>query len=306
MHLRIYISLLLLIVLACSAKAQKEITVVGEYQSEWLTSESKDQAHKRIKDQAIINALEKAFGKPIFQGNTTYIKNNENGGLTETKTGFNMVADSYVKGEVIEELNTEFKEYKGSKAISNEKKEYIEIKCIIKVKAREFIEPPLNFMTYTLNCVNIENCKTTNFKNNDNFYLYFKSPVNGYLAVFLDDNTSSSVLIPYSYNRTKYIQGFPVEASKEYILFYNDKKYCLSDMLIDELSWESSSGLEKLCILFSTIPFTLPDFNKNNESNSEVSLPQNIPSEDFMKWVIKKRMENKSMQYSIIYIQSVK
>lgn len=302
----ILIAAFMLILSTQSLFAQREVTAVGVYQAEWLSSESKDQAQKRIKAQAIINGLEKEFGKAIFQGNSTYIQNVSNGQKVETKTGFNMVADSYVKGEVVEELKTDFEEIIGKKIIHGKQEEYTEIKCTVKFKAREFIEPPVEFLAETMNCTNIENCKTTSFKNADNFYLYFQSSVNGYLAIFLDDNTNAAILLPYEKNRPKYIEGFPVEATKEYILFKNDRKYCLPDMAVDELSWESSSGLEKLYVIFSAVPFAMPKLNENNSSVENGSLPQNLSSEDFMRWLIKNRREHKSLQYTTIVIQTLK
>lgn len=294
MKLRLIISLLFNLIISTFLLSQKEVTVEGESQSEIYDNETKIDALNRIKQAALINALEKAFGIAIFQGNSMYLNNIQTGNKTETVTGFNTIADTYVKGEVVEELDVKWKDIPFEKKKGNKTEKAIEYKCTVKIKAREYIEPKSEFTAYTLNCTDTSTCKTTIFKNNEDFYLYFKSPKTGFLTVFLDDNQSSSILLPYSTNRHNFIQnGYPVDKNKEYIFFKSDLKYYDPKITnVDELSWETRENMEKLTIIFSSEPFELPDLH--NVKTKE--LPQNLPSVDFNKWLIDLRKSSKSVE----------
>ncbi len=284
-----------------SQKQPKEVITEGVFQSEIYDNETKETAKKRVKEGAIINALENSFGVAVFQGNSLFIQNKSDGNITETKTGFNSIADTYVKGEVVEVLDVKFQEIPFEKK-KGKKTEYgTEYKCTVKIKAREYIEPEAEFKAFPLYCTDTLTCKTTTFKKDEDFYMYFKSPKAGYLTIFLDDNESSSILIPYIANREKFQNGFPIEANKEYILFKNDKKYYdATKMIVDEFTWETRENLEKINIIFSTDPFELPYLN--NSKSKE--LPQNLPSEDFNKWLIKLRKTSKKIELMKIPIST--
>lgn len=280
--------------------AQEEIKVEGTFETEFYSNETKEHALKRAKEGAIINALEKGFGTAIFQGNSLYVKNIVTGEKVETKSGFNSIADTYVKGEVVEELSCEFKETPFTKKIGKKNENGIWITCDVKIRAREYKEPEANFEAYAMNCEIKENCITTDFKNKDDFFLFFQSPKTGYIAVFLDDNETSSLLFPYVTFREKYFKGFPIKAGKEYTLFSNDKKNQHDNLIVDELVWESRENMEKLIILFSPEPFELPDLKQSKLA----SLPANLSSEEFNKWLIGLRKKSKNLEIKKIALST--
>jgi hypothetical protein len=273
----------------------------GYFETEFYNNESKDAAKKRAKEGAIINALEKAFGTAVFQGNSLFIKNTITGQEVETVTGFNTIAETYVKGEVIEELNIEFDEYLFEKKINKKKEFGTIIRCNVKIKAAEYSEPTANFDAFSLNCTDTTNCKTTSFKRNEDFFLYFKFPKNGYVAVFIDDNESSSLLFPYVTNREKYYDGYPIIQNKEYVLFSKEKQFNPEKLIVDELTWETRENLEKLTIIFSPNKFDLPDL-KSKKSNS---IPQSLPSVDFNKWLIQLRKKSKEIEIKKIVLNTI-
>jgi len=294
--------------------AQEVKTVNGTYSDEVSNQETKEQAKLRIKQRALIDALQNAFGTAIFEGNSLYIRNNTNGTMVETTTGFDMIAETYVKGEVMEELNVDFIERveKREVTVYNDKKRKQEkrtdnvvyIQCDVKIKAREYIEPICEFDARTLNCADTV-CKTSTFRNDDNFYVYFKSEKAGYLTIFLDDNETSSILLPYTENRQNFQHGFPVEAGKDYILFKNDKRFFdPTQTSVDEIAWQTRENLEKLSIIFTTKPFELPSLKKNDQKIVRYTLPDNLPSEEFNKWLINLRSKNKTVEIKRIFLSS--
>jgi len=297
------IALLILIILFTkSLFGQSNIkTETGIFETELSNNESKDAAKKRAKEGAIINALEKAFGTAVFQGNSLFVKNITTGEKTQTTTGFNTIAETYVKGEVIEQLNIEFSEIPFEKIINKKKEFGTIIKCQLKIKAAEYSEPTANFDAFSLNCTDTTNCKTTSFKRNEDFFLYFKSPKNGYVAVFIDDNESSSLLFPYVTNREKYYDGYPIIQNKEYVLFSKEKQFNPEKLIVDELTWETRENLEKLTIIFSPNKFDLPDL----KSKKSYEIPQSLPSTEFNKWLIQLRKKSKEIEIKKIVLNTI-
>lgn len=301
-NMKQYLIFFLLFLIKLSAYSQANIkTETGFFETELYDNESKEVAKKRAKEGAIINALEKAFGKAVFQGNSLFIKNKITGQKVETTTGFNTIAETYVKGEVIEEINIEFDEYLFEKKINKKKEFGTIIRCNVKIKAAEYSEPTANFDAFSLNCTDTLKCKTTSFKKNDDFFLYFKSPINGYLSVFIDDNESSSLLFPYISNREKYYDGYPIIQNKTYFLFSKEKHLNTDKLIVDELIWETRENLEKLTIIFSPNKFDLPDL-KSIKSNS---IPQSLPSVDFNKWLIHLRKKSKEIEIKKIVLKTI-
>jgi len=135
--------------------SQQTVKTSGEAQIELTENRSRQDVKKEAYDMATVNALERAFGSVIIQGNSTYISNINTGEKTETNSVFNMIANTSVKGEGVEMINEKYEDVKGYKLIDGNKIEVIEILCEITIRARELTEPPIDFTTYPLACTNI-------------------------------------------------------------------------------------------------------------------------------------------------------
>jgi len=126
---RVYTFLALLFSMHIVLLADNIVKETGFGEEEITDNISKAQAEKSALDKATIDALERAFGKAIIQGNSTYIENINDGKKVETHSGFNMISNTYVKGEVIEVLNQKCKTVTGMKIIKGEKVEYSVMQC---------------------------------------------------------------------------------------------------------------------------------------------------------------------------------
>lgn len=295
--------------------AQKGIIrVSGSAQEEVTKLQSQLEIENEVKNQAIINALEKAFGRVIIQGNSTYISNLRTGQEVETNTVFNTIANTYVQGEVIEIVNEEYTRVSSFKTINGKSEPVLEIRCDITIRARKVETSPIDFKSFTLSCPDAK-CKTTSFKDKDHFYIYFTSPVSGYITIYLDDNTICQCLYPH-YNMTVgFDSGVPVEADKEYILFSDKPEHSYFPdkniiPVIYELFANSSFDMNRLFIIFSTNPLNKPFLKDVSESLLErkeyengYRLPKSLPSEDFQRWLNSYRSYKRSdVQVSIIDI----
>ncbi len=295
--------------------AQKIARVSGEAQIELTKDKSRMETEKMARELATINALEKAFGRVVIQGNSTYLTNLNTGEKAETKSVFNMIANTSVKGEVLEIIDETFTDVPGYKYINGVKTAITEIKCDITVRAMELITPSIEFTAFPVGCLNVD-CRKMEFKDNDDLYFYFNSPVSGYLSIFLDDGNNSYRLLPYRNMPGKYESGMPVKADREYFLFSDHPKFNYfeeEENFVDtyQLYAETLSDMNRLFVIFSKDPMNKPRLQKDNKeevlTDKEIydgySIPQSLKSEDFQRWLNKNRSYGREdMQVEIIDI----
>lgn len=275
------------------------IVVKGKSQVQWYPErESKTEARDRALELAKINALERAFGTLVMQGNTVYVENKKTGEKVETNTTFKMIGNTAVKGEIIQLLKTDYKETKKKERIKRKKVEITYINCNITIEAKELKDIKIEVETFPLNSDKMIK-PVTEFYQGDDLFLYFKSPVNGYLVVFLDDGTQAQCLLPYRTMPQGLEEAMPIKADKEYVFFsdkpeynYFDDDFFAEDLY--ELAASSKKDLNQLYVIFSKSPLNKPILktDDNNEILIELDkenyeLPRSIKSDNFKEWLIK-------------------
>jgi hypothetical protein len=286
----------------------------GKAQVQWYPErESLTEARERVLVQAKINALENAFGTLIMQGNSVYIENKKTGEKVETNTTFKMIGNTAVKGEIIQILKSDFKESKKKEKINRKKIEITYITCNIIIQAKELIDTEIEIQSFPINSVKLIR-PVTEFYEGDDLFIYFQSPVNGYLTIFLDDNDQAQCLLPYRIMPAGLEEAMPIKANKEY-LFFSDKpehNYFEDDFFAEdtyELIASSEKDLNQLYIIFSKKPLNKPILNKdeNNKLLIELEkdnyeLPRVIESGAFKKWLIKIQQIRNDLQINNIMI----
>jgi hypothetical protein len=289
---------LLLILIPSVSFSQKTVKSKGTAQIEFPDNLTRQEVKRQAEELATIDALERAFGRVVIQGNTTYLSNVQTGKQTETKSVFNTIANTSVKGEVVNVLNVEFTDLTGTRTIEGKKESFVEIKCDIEIEAREVTSPPINFTAFTLNCTN-ERCKTTDFKVDDPLYMYFSSPGSGYISIFLDEEGLTQCLYPYNTMPAEFEGGVPVGADKKYILFsekpefnyFPGKKYITGPYL---LYTNNARSINRLFIIFSKTPLNKPSLMEVKKVEGGYTLPKSLKSEDFQRWLNKYRSYEKA------------
>ncbi|TSA25040.1 MAG: hypothetical protein D4R67_10850 [Bacteroidetes bacterium] len=295
------------------AQKPQIVTVDGEAQVEFPDFKSRLEVEQEAFDKAKVNALEQAFGTAIIQGNSTYMKNLQTNKKVETSTVFNMIANTYVKGEVLEVLKKEFKEIEGEMEIGGKKKTVKELRCTVRIKARELTENTATCDTYLLDCPD-KRCQKTDFHNDDPLYLFFSSPSDGYVSVFLDDGNVAQCLLPYTRLPKTYQNGVPVSAFKEYIFFspeenltyFESKVYTDSYVLYTDQLHEQN----RIFILFSPTPIEAPalkaglnmEILSDFEKEKGYQVPRALESEKFQDWLIKSRLRKDDLGVKTIDI----
>lgn len=264
---------------AFSQKTQKVTASYTYYAPENVTLE---EAKRTALDRAKTSAIADAFGTLVTQSNST-IMTNQNG---QTDSRFLSLGGSEVKGEWIEttkepEYNIR---YEGDMLI---------VSVTVSGRIREITSAGIDIIAKVLRNGTEEKFESNEFKNGDDMYLYFKSPVDGYLVVYLLDETTQEVycLLPYKASGEG---AYRIEHDKPYVLF-SAKHEQTNPNIVDEYTLTCSRDVEynDLYVIFS------PDvFVKANSSDSEELLPKQLPNEAFQKWLIKHR--KKDEQISIL------
>ena len=151
--------------------------------------------------------------------------------------------------------------------------------------AREIIRANTELKWDIKKDVNGKRVASDTFDSGERFYLDFKSPMDGYVAIYLitgDDETAC--LLPY---RRDTSGRFSVKGGKEYTFF---------DKAIDpaatyyKLSTDQIQEMNQLVVVFSPNAFT-----KDVEVSSDSRKPNHIGQKDFAKWLLKNQRADKDM-----------
>lgn len=251
----------------------KAHTVCGEYIYNAPSNVSVDEAIKTAIERAKIAALAGEFGTLISQNNSTVVKN-ENG---KSISDFTSLGGSEVKGEWVEDTQ-----------IPQTKVLYEQNMLVVKAnvcgKAREITRASVDFSAKILRNGTDLRFESESFKNGDDFYLYFKSPVNGFLAVYLIDGEQKAYcLLPYANNSSGIVV---IEHGKEYIFFSRNQVSPEEAKAVEEYNFTSENSVEnnQIYIIFSPNEFT-----KANDSQAVKGLPRELTFSDFQHWLLKCR-----------------
>ena len=266
--------------------AQRTEKVRAEYIYHAPENISLEEAKRIALERAKIQAIADEFGTIVSQSNTTLVSN-RNG---ESSTDFFSLGGSEVKGEWIETID--LPEYD-----INYEQGMLVVKAIVSGRIREIVSAQIDIKAEVLcNGTDLKFART-DFKNGDDLYLYFQSPVSGYLAVYLLDEVNQMVycLLPYK-NSPEAVA--PIEHDRSYI-FFSTKHAGDKAHLVDEYTMTCNNSIERNTIY---VVFSPNEFAKANSNNIEELLPQELSFEEFQKWLVKGRMRDKEMN---VWIENI-
>ncbi|MBN2757978.1 MAG: hypothetical protein JXR51_12445 [Bacteroidales bacterium] len=296
------IILFLILIFSIQILKSQEINVIkakGEALIQWYPEiESLNAAKERAYEKAKINALENEYGTLVVQGNSVYIENKNTGEKTETNTVFKMIGNIAVKGEIIEIIKTDYKEIKKKEKVNGKKSEITYIECKVILSSKEIVDTKIDIEAYPLNSNKLIR-PVTDFYEGDDLFLFFRSPVNGFLTVYLDDNKDAQCLLPYRKMPKGMEEAFPIEADKDYVFFSDlpNHNYFNDDFFAEdtyELYASTEKDLNRMYVIFSKSPLNklILKESENNKLKVEIDkenyeLPKVIDSDTFQKWLIK-------------------
>jgi hypothetical protein len=260
--------------------AQRIEKVCGEYTYHAPENVSLEQARQTALERAKTGALAEKFGTTVTQQNTTVVKNENE----KSDISFLSLGGSEVKGEWIETIGkTEYDVFY--------EQGMLVVKCSVCGKAREIVGAGVDFTAKIMNSVKSK-YTTNNFYDGEDIFLAFRSPVDGYLAVYLiDESKTAFCLLPYSGDP----QGkTPVKAGKDYIFFSQKHVTPEESRFVTEYILTADKQVEQnfLYIIFSPNEFT----KANDAFTGEVLMPRELSFTDFQQWLAKNRQKDKDMK----------
>lgn len=268
-----------------SQRAAKVSAAYTYYAPETMSVE---EAKRVALDRAKIQAIADEFGTIVSQSTSTVITN-KNG---ESDTQFFALGGSDVKGEWIETIGKPKYQLKFEN-------HFLIVECSVKGKAREIVSAKIEFEAKTLRNGTELRFGDVNFRDGDDLYLYFQSPINGYLAVYLLDELSQTVycILPY---KAQTFSAYPVLANKEYVMFSRKEADKSERPIVDEytLSCENNKEFNTLYTLFS--PSLIG--KRNGFDDSIEDKPDNISFKDFKSWLSKTLSKDSNIQFQEINI----
>lgn len=155
-------------------------------------------------------------------------------------------------------------------------------------KIQEFVSTPIDLKCAVLKNGTDNRYVSTDFKNRDKLYLSFKSPVDGYLAVYLGDRETVNCLFPYNGSSPEIMK---ISAGEEYILFSKAKSGNLDPLAVPEITLSCSPG-NKMEMANLYVIFSPNEFTKANDYAADNF--RYLPFEEFHSWLSRiRRLDTK-------------
>jgi hypothetical protein len=245
-----------------------------------------EDAYALAEQQAMIDAIEKEFG--------TYVEQQTDMTLADGKTSYNIIGTTKVKGDWIKTNSISYSEDFRTENGPYGKQNVKYITCRIKGKVRKS-SPKANINYEVLNCPEVA-CRTTDFIQEEQLYLFFQSPVDGYLSVYVDEGDITYRILPYVTMIDEYRGGVFVEGDKEY-LFFSKKDNPYKSSIVDEIEMYTNKKIEynQVYIVFAEEKFVKPVLDQNPEVDGRI-LPKSLNSKEFQFWLSENRAVIESFQ----------
>ena len=274
-YIRLFLSMC--IMMPFVAVAQRTVTVNGTYT--YIVGDNDDislrEAKVKCLELAKAEAIKAEFGEMIT---SDVIDTNleTNGEATSSFFWENTVA--MAKGDWLgdtksPELDIEYKDGK------------LVFKAEVWGKVREIVQAKTDLKWNIMKEILGQKSETTSFVSGERIFVRFRSPSDGYVAVYLivgDDETSC--LLPY---RKDPSGMFKVRNGKEYIFFDKDEDPRASFYKLSTLHEKEAN---QLVVIYSPNPFA-----KCTDITGDARHPNSLSTHDFQKWLLKCQRADRDM-----------
>ncbi len=261
---------------AFSASAQKTVSLNGKYSYVLGDNDNVTIREAKIKcvELAKAEALKTAFGTIVSSDfiNSDRVVNDEFSSyyLSETSTS--------VKGEWL-----------GDERDPEIKMEIIDGDLVFSAevwgKAREITRATTDLKWQVKKDVGGQKLEADAFNSGERFFVSFRSPADGYVAIYLiTGDSETACLLPYRKDLTG---RFQVKGGKEYLFFDKTQDPAASYY---KLSTTEPQEYNQLVIIYSPNPFT-----KCMDIGRDSRHPNALDSKDFAKWLIKSQRADNDM-----------
>ena len=294
------LALLTLFSWALSISAQENSrakTAKGSYTYEIPKSMSYEQACQAALIKAQNDAIAEAFGLSMSESNDIFISNIDG----KSSTSFHSTSQGSVRGVwLADETAPKYEKF------LQDGRDWV--KVTVKGKAREIVSAGIDFEVAPIRYKADKELATDVFKNGDDFFLYFKSPVDGYLTVFLFDIAAGEAfcLLPYQDSGKG---AYPIKFNEEYYFFSTNHAQA-GEGKVDELVMTCAEGkpeeYNQLFIVFSPNPYAKKMATTGQKQlTDELVIPSSLEYKDFNKWLMKCQQKDEQMEVRRIPIKII-
>lgn len=278
-----------LVLSVAAASAQKVVNVDHTYTYHASSSESLNEAKAKALQNAQTEAVESVFGTMVTAVTSTVIKNsNDTSGASIMTHG-----ESEVRGEWLETIGEPQYEidYADGKLV---------VTVRVKGKVREVVRTYDDIQAIPLkNGTDPRRYQSNLFRTGDDMYLYFRSPVDGYLTVYLmeDDSDDVACLLPY-YRSSG--EAYKVSKDTDYIFFSKASAPQEERRIVDEytMKCDSHKEINNLYVVFSPHPYSKAHLKQAGSYNDLAQLSQ----KDFLKWLSKLKSKDSQACSKVVSI----
>ena len=273
--------------------AQRTLTTSGDYIYYGPTSITLDQAKVIALERAKIQIIADNFGTVVGVNNSTFIENRAASG----SVSFLSLGESEVKGEWLETIG------KPDFSVSYEQNLQV-VKVHVKGRIRELKAAKIQFDARILRNGTGDKFESDQFRDGDDLFVSFTTPIDGYVAIYLYDKSGISRLLPLKFQKEGSI---PVEAGERRVFFSRHSKvYSASENRYVEKTYsdyvitcDGDVEINRIYIVFSPNKFVRP---LDDVSADQQEKPANLSFEAFQKWLSKNRRQDMDMAVKIVDI----
>ena len=286
MGCRLLFSVCFMMGMSLVAVAQKTERVTATYTYYAPEHVSIEEARRVALQRAQLQAIADAFGTIVTQTNATTVKN-ENG---KSDVSLLSLGASEVKGEWLRtdgEPEYEIAYEDGMLAVT------VRVKGVI----RGIVNAAVDFQAYVLCNGTEDRFEQDRFRNGDDLYLSFQSPVDGYLTVYLlDAEGTAYCLLPYRGDTGGRVA---VKGNRRYVFFSVDDVPAEERGMVDEyvMTCGNREELNQIYVIFSPQLFT-----KAVDYAGEGVQPRELPYEEFQQWLFNCRKQDREMRVEVKHI----
>ncbi len=275
-----FISLITLFACCSFVNAQKIKSAKGAAQVRLENNMTREEAYRQVEELAKIDAIINAFGQ--------YVQQQAQLTVDSGKSDFLILGTTKVNGQWIKTTDKRIDEETRTEKGQNGTIQSLWITCRIEGRVKE-ATPKARIEYEVLNCPDIK-CRTATFYSGEQLCLYFKSPVDGHLSVYLDDGQTVFRLLPYS--GIKNVNSVEIASDKEYWFFARQKAEANASKPDEmELFTLRSKEYNTLYLIFSEQDYYKPILNNEVLVDNGYLLPKSLSKPEFDDWLAGNRAD---------------
>ncbi len=265
------------------------VSATYEYISD-NSRETPEQAEQTAFTRARQKALEDKFGLDVANVTSSFVSNRDNGSASNTNV-FSL-GETAVRGEWIETTKEQVLE----KTFMNG---FWTVKVHVEGKARNHAAEKADIrFAFVRHPQDMEPPVT--FRDGNDIFMRFSSPVAGYLCVYLvDEEQNAFCLLPYPHQPSG---SQPIEANKEYVFFSQQYDKQAQEYTVN---CQRSSEQNALYVVFSPNSIAKANDQQGGLNFKGEQLPRELKYEKLLKWLSKNQTRDPQMSVhtSIISIR---